>query len=101
MTIHRFFIAPQFIDQESGNVLCQSRKLVKQIRKVLRLENGDRVDVLDGQGNIYHCVLENVLLGANADFFQAKITDKEKITEGRFVYVAIGKDRRPVSINKE
>lgn len=26
--------------------------------------------------------------------------EKEKITEGRFVYVAIGPDRRPVSIKK-
>lgn len=26
--------------------------------------------------------------------------EKEKITEGRFVYVAIGKDRRPVEIKK-
>jgi acyl-CoA thioesterase YciA len=26
-------------------------------------------------------------------------TTKEKITEGRFVYVAIGKDRKPVEIN--
>ncbi len=81
MTTHRFFIAPQFINEERGEILCQSQKLVKQIRKVLRLENGDQVDVLDGQGNIYHCILANITPKANRDFFQAKIAGKEKIIE--------------------
>jgi 16S rRNA (uracil1498-N3)-methyltransferase len=77
MTIHRFFIGPQFIDEEKGIILCQSRNLVKQVRKVLRLENGDRLDILDGQGSVYHCILDNYLTGGKRDFFQAKITGKE------------------------
>jgi len=81
MTIHRFFIDPQFINEEKGVVLCRSEKLVKQARKVLRLENGDRLDILDGQGNIYHCILENSAANTGRDFFQAKIAGKEKIVE--------------------
>jgi len=81
MTIHRFLIARQFIDEERGTVRCQSKKLVRQIRKVLRLENGNQVDVLDGQGNVYHCVLQNVRSGVAPDVFQAQITGKEKSIE--------------------
>jgi 16S rRNA (uracil1498-N3)-methyltransferase len=81
MTIHRFFIAPQFIHKENGTIVYQSPKLVKQIRKVLRLENGDRLDVLDGNGNIYHCTIENFLPRASHSFFQAKIISIAKIIE--------------------
>jgi len=60
MTIHRFFIGPESIDEERGTVLCQSQKLAKQVRRVLRLENGAPLDILDGQCNIYHCVLADI-----------------------------------------
>ena len=81
MTIHRFFIAPQYIDEEQGTIGYRSQKLVKQIHKVLRLENGDKIAVLDGRGNIYHCILQSVRLEKGQDFFQAKIISKEKNIE--------------------
>lgn len=78
MNIHRFFIAPEFIDEEKGIIVCRSDKLVRQVRKVLRLENGQEIAVLNGQGNIYHCILANILPAAGRDVFQARIISQEK-----------------------
>jgi len=89
MTIHRFFIGPESIDEEQGTVLCQSQKLAKQVRKVLRLENGAPLDILDGHGNIYHCILADIIPGAPRDLFQAKIIAKERCTDSASITFTI------------
>ncbi len=78
MNIPRFFIEHKHIDIPQGMVLCQDAKLVKQVRKVLRLENGDRLDILDSQGYIYHCLLQ-IAPGQARDCFQAIIESQEKL----------------------
>ena len=90
MNIPRFIIGPQFIDQDRHAVICQSAKLVRQVRKVLRLGNGDRVEIIDGQGNIYHCLLENIMPQAGRDFFQARIISQEKLFEPTGARFTIG-----------
>ncbi|MBE0415821.1 MAG: 16S rRNA (uracil(1498)-N(3))-methyltransferase [Dehalococcoidia bacterium] len=58
--MHRFFIPPEWIDQE-GVVI--KGKLVHQLRNVLRLTKGDRILVLDDSGLEYEVVLERVTRG--------------------------------------
>jgi 16S rRNA (uracil1498-N3)-methyltransferase len=79
MTIPRFFIDLKFIDEASRTIVCPDAKLVKQIRKVLRLENGAKLDLLDGKGNIYHCILQNFQFDKNSESFTAVIKDKQSI----------------------
>ena len=78
MNIPRFFINPKYINTEEGTVFCQDAKLAKQIRKVLRLGNGDRLDILDSQGYIYHCILQ-ISPKQSRDCFQAIIEKQEKL----------------------
>ena len=79
MNIHRFFIQSSFIDETNQIITCHDSKLVKQIYKVLRLENGDKIDILDGRGNIYHCCLQNLSLQRNREELKAIIEKKEII----------------------
>lgn len=88
MNTPRFFIEPIFINESLQTIACQDAKLVKQVRKVLRLENGNRVDILDGLGHIYHCLLLNSL-GQARDLFQARIESKEKLPSFRKTKVTI------------
>ena len=80
MNTPRFFIDSKFINEASQTITCQDVKLAKQIRKVLRLENGAKIDILDGKGNIYHCLLQGSLSERNKDFLEAKIESKELLT---------------------
>jgi 16S rRNA (uracil1498-N3)-methyltransferase len=53
----RFFIAPSCIDQESGQARCDEPGLSHQVRNVLRLKEGDPVQLLDGLGHIWQAKL--------------------------------------------
>ncbi len=77
MNIPRFFIAHQLIKEPTESIALQDAKLIKQIRKVLRLENGSRIDILDGKGNIYHCILQVLTAKQNRELLHAKIESKE------------------------
>ncbi len=79
MNIPRFFIDCQLIGEAAHTIALKDVKLVKQIRKVLRLENGAKIDILDGKGNIYHCSLQISAHQQNRDLLQAKIESKESI----------------------
>lgn len=52
---HRFFVAPAVLEQEP--VVIDDTALVHQLGRVLRLQAGDRVLLLDGQGLAYQVCL--------------------------------------------
>lgn len=58
MQIARFFIEPAAVDKSSGTITLSAPQQIKQIRAVLRLRVGDRIDLLDGTGLIYRCVID-------------------------------------------
>ncbi len=72
MTIPRFFIEPQLVDEPNNSITCQDAKLIKQVLKVLRLENGAKIDFLDGKGNIYHCILQNFAFSSKLPIARSK-----------------------------
>ena len=76
MNIPRFLIDCQFIDESQSSITLKDAKLIKQIRKVLRLEKGSPLDILDGKGNIYHCHLQ---IGQGESALIAKIQSKKKL----------------------
>ena len=55
--MHRFFTTPENITEEK--VILRGTD-VAHIRTVLRLKGGDRIQVLDGQGNCYTVILMTV-----------------------------------------
>lgn len=57
MTIHRFFIPPEWI---SGEQVTLIEDVARQIRHVLRLKAGDRVIVLDNSGREWEVELSRV-----------------------------------------
>lgn len=63
MTVPRFFIPKEHIDNHQGKVLYQNSELCKQISKVLRFRQGEALDILDGEGRLYHCHLDNLAQG--------------------------------------
>ncbi len=53
----RFFIAPACIDEASGLARCDEAALSHQVRNVLRLKQGDKVQLLDGAGHLWQAEL--------------------------------------------
>lgn len=60
MTIHRFIVDSRCIRPEDGLVKIDNPKQVRQLRKVLRLSVGSRLDVLDDSGALFRCVVEDL-----------------------------------------
>ncbi len=89
MNIPRFFIEAKYINKQQKTVFCQDAKLTKQIRKVLRLGNGSKIDVLDGNGNIYHCLLQ-IIPGQSPEDFQAQIDSHEKLPSLSNTSITVG-----------
>ena len=58
MRIPRFFVTPETIDLPNGRANLSDQALVNQISNVLRLREGDLIDVLDNQGQIFRCRLQ-------------------------------------------
>lgn len=56
-TTHRFFVPPDIL---SADLVHFPAPLARQMARVLRLEAGDRVTVLDNQGNAYRVELQSV-----------------------------------------
>lgn len=55
---HRFFVPPHQISKSS---LTISGADVNQIKNVLRLQAGDKIEVLDGTGKVYSATIKNIL----------------------------------------
>lgn len=60
MPISRFFINPEAISTGDSRVVISDKSIINQIINVLRLRQGDEIEVLDGQGNIFRCALSLV-----------------------------------------
>ena len=58
MQIHRFFLSSKSVDKH--RVTICDRKIVYQIRKVLRLSKGDLFEALDGSGWLFTCQIESI-----------------------------------------
>lgn len=91
MSIPRFFIKPECINEPKGLVICQDAKLIKQIHKVLRLENGAKIDFLNGTGKIYHCILKKLFVRLGNERLEAHIENIEShsSTEGSKTDIAL------------
>ncbi|MBX3074786.1 16S rRNA (uracil(1498)-N(3))-methyltransferase [Candidatus Obscuribacterales bacterium] len=85
MTIHRFIIDSSQVDREGGRVKLVDPRQVKQLTRVLRLEKGDRIDVVDENGTLYEL---------NIDSFSNKQVDA-RISK---VHEEIDSDSRPFRI---
>ncbi len=76
--MHRFFVKPE---QISKNVVLFNLEEIRQIKNVLRLCPGDRVLVLDNQGNIYTVEISN----SNNKMLKGNIAKKQfKKPDSRF-----------------
>lgn len=60
----RFFLPVEAIDTEAATVSLTDAALVNQLRAVLRLKAGEEILVLDGQGNLYRCLLRTLTKSA-------------------------------------
>ena len=64
MTRHRFLLdgeaAPAADLIVGSKTAVSDRRMLKQIRRVLRLRPGDTIDLLDGRGNLYTAKLETL-----------------------------------------
>lgn len=55
MTVHRFIVAKEYIDEASALITLTNAGQVHQITKVLRARAGQTLEILDGEGNLYIC----------------------------------------------
>ncbi|HEY6607944.1 MAG TPA: RsmE family RNA methyltransferase [Candidatus Limnocylindria bacterium] len=55
MTVHRFFVSPE---SAAGERFVLPTAIERQVRRVLRLGDGDRIVLLTGDGQERHCRLE-------------------------------------------
>lgn len=69
LSLHRFFIPPEWIDQDK--VVIKGEQ-VHQLRKVLRMVEGDRILVLDNSGWEYEVELKSVERGQVEGVVQGK-----------------------------
>jgi 16S rRNA (uracil1498-N3)-methyltransferase len=60
LRIPRFFIPPESIQPEQSLINLSDRGVIEQISKVLRLDVGNQIDLLDGFGKIYRCSITSV-----------------------------------------
>lgn len=60
MTIHRFIVAKQYIDEANARITLTNQNQVHQISRVLRAKTGETFELLDGDGNLYICILSQI-----------------------------------------
>lgn len=60
MTVHRFIVAKEYIDEANALVTLTNAGQVHQISKVLRAKPGQILQILDGEGNLYICSLQQL-----------------------------------------
>ncbi len=60
LRIPRFFISPDSFIHEQQQVILSDRGVIEQISKVLRLDVGNEIDLLDGAGKIYRCSITSL-----------------------------------------
>lgn len=60
MSRHRFIVDIESGDEAPKNIDLTESRQIHQIRKVLRLSAGDRLDLLDGKGMLFTCSIEAI-----------------------------------------
>jgi len=60
MTIHRFIVAKQHIDAANRLINLTNQNQVHQITRVLRAKPGETFEALDGDGNLYICIISQI-----------------------------------------
>lgn len=73
MRVPRFFIRSNDIDPATGVANLRDSKQIWQIMQVLRLRSSDLIDLLDGEGNIYRCRLNDFTKKSSSDLLTATI----------------------------
>jgi 16S rRNA (uracil1498-N3)-methyltransferase len=86
MTVPRFFIPVAAIDAKKATIAHEDERLTRQINNVLRLKAGDRIDLLDGLGSLYHCRIES----AGKRQLKARIEQSLKIEEPDEIPIHVG-----------
>jgi 16S rRNA (uracil1498-N3)-methyltransferase len=91
LRIPRFFIPLDSIHPEHELITLSDRGVIEQITKVLRLDAGNQIDLLDGRGKIYRCSITRV---------QTKGRDKYVSLEAHIdlEQEASGECRYPISV---
>jgi 16S rRNA (uracil1498-N3)-methyltransferase len=83
MRTQRFFISPHSIDSQACLATIDEPHLISQIKNVLRLRVGDRVDLLDNKGQLYGCRI------AKIDKTQIRTTIEEQKSAGGDAVIAV------------
>lgn len=60
MTIHRFIVSKRHIDEANACITLTNPNQVHQISRVLRAKPGEIFELLDGDGNLYICILSQI-----------------------------------------
>lgn len=60
MTIHRFIVSKRHIDEANARITLTNANQVHQISRVLRAKPGETFELLDGDGNLYICILSQI-----------------------------------------
>ncbi len=60
MTIHRFIVSKRHIDEANARITLTNPNQVHQISRVLRAKPGESFELLDGDGNLYICILSQI-----------------------------------------
>lgn len=84
MTIHRFLIDSSQVDRERRLVRLSDPKQVKQLTRVLRFSQGDRIDVVDEYGTAYELTIESL---------------SAQLVEGRIIRETEQRSNRPFQIS--
>lgn len=71
MSRHRFIVDIESGDEAPKNIDLTESRQIHQIRKVLRLSAGDRLDLIDGKGMLFTCSIEAV----DKDRIQLKVLE--------------------------
>ncbi|MCB9471409.1 MAG: 16S rRNA (uracil(1498)-N(3))-methyltransferase [Candidatus Obscuribacterales bacterium] len=60
MSRHRFIVDIESDGEVPENIDLTESRQIHQIRKVLRLSTGDRLDLIDGRGMLFTCSIESI-----------------------------------------
>jgi 16S rRNA (uracil1498-N3)-methyltransferase len=87
MQIPRFFLTQNALDFESSDIVAiADMAVVNQVRNVLRMQIGDRIVLLDGEGSLYECTIT----GMPAKAIECRIEQKSQAPGEPPVDVTIG-----------
>lgn len=60
MMCHRFYLSPRDGELSAGMTVELSGQEARHAARVLRLREGDEIEIFDGRGNVFRAILQNV-----------------------------------------